>query len=202
MLRILANLFQNGQSLLISCHNNKLVYPPELSRIAGFCTHSNKKIYGGGPPDPPFKQNCLSLYYNHNTANHLKKLKHIQKSPSPFTIFLAKLKIKWSLYVLFEKSIADHFSRMHIWKNKEKSLKTSWKCTSKVLEKGMSWSVGTMCLTNRYWLNSKMTLMSYNDNTKYTTELPYNAFSYNIQKNICTVTIALITVSLWTFTGP
>ena len=51
----------------------KLVYPPELSRIAGFCPNSNKKFSGGGPPDPPFKQNCLRLYYNHNTANHLKK---------------------------------------------------------------------------------------------------------------------------------
>ena len=30
------------------------------------------KFSGGGPPDPPFKQNCLSLYYNHNTANILK----------------------------------------------------------------------------------------------------------------------------------
>ena len=33
---------------------------------------------------------------------------------------------------------------MDVWKNKEKSLKTPWKCSSKVLEKGMSWFVGTM----------------------------------------------------------
>ena len=50
----------------------ELVYPPELSRSAGFCTNSKKKFSGGGPPHPPFQQNCLRLYYNHNTANHLK----------------------------------------------------------------------------------------------------------------------------------
>ena len=32
----------------------KLVYPPELSRIAGFCTNSNKKFLGG-TPRPPFQ---------------------------------------------------------------------------------------------------------------------------------------------------
>ena len=37
---------------------NKLVYPPELSRITGFCTISNKNFARGGPPDPPFEQNC------------------------------------------------------------------------------------------------------------------------------------------------
>ena len=36
------------------------------------------------------------------------------------------------------------FLRMDVWKNKEKSLKTPWKCTLKVLEKCMLWSVGTM----------------------------------------------------------
>ena len=29
------------------------------------------------------------------------------------------------------------FSRMDVWKNKEKSLKSPWKCTSKVLEKSL-----------------------------------------------------------------
>ena len=49
----------------------KLVYPPELSRITGFCTYSNKHFLGKDPI-PPFKQNCLRLYYNHNIANHRK----------------------------------------------------------------------------------------------------------------------------------
>ena len=31
----------------------KLVCPPELSRIAGFCTNSNKNFLGEEPPDPP-----------------------------------------------------------------------------------------------------------------------------------------------------
>ena len=61
----------------------KLVYPPKLSRIAGFCTNSNK-IFLGRTPDPPFKQNCLRLYYNHNTANHLKKFITHTNIPPPF----------------------------------------------------------------------------------------------------------------------
>ena len=143
------NLFQNGQSLLLLWHNNKQVYPPELSRIAGFCIIFYKKFSGGGPPHPPFKQNCLGLYYNHNSANHLKKLKtHTQISPPPTTIFSAELKIKWSLYVLFEKSIVDHFFGNVRLKEQikvlEKSLKMYLKSPWKVLEKGMSWSVGTM----------------------------------------------------------
>ena len=43
-----------GQSLLLLWHNNKLVYPPELSRIAGFCTNSNK-IFLGEDPQTPFQ---------------------------------------------------------------------------------------------------------------------------------------------------
>ena len=33
---------------------NKLVYPPELSRITGFCTNSNK-IFPGEDPIPPYQ---------------------------------------------------------------------------------------------------------------------------------------------------
>ena len=48
------NLFQNGQSLLLLLHNNKLVmYHPELSRIAGFSTNFNKKFLGEDPQTPP-----------------------------------------------------------------------------------------------------------------------------------------------------
>ena len=123
------------------------MYPPELSRIAGFCTNSNKKFSGGGPPDPPFKQNCLRLFYNHNTAHHLKKLNTYQNLPPPHH-FSGELKIKWSLYVLFEKSIVDHFFVNGCLKEQrkvlEKSLKMYLKSPWKVLEKGMSWSVGTM----------------------------------------------------------
>ena len=120
------NLFQNGQFLLLLWHNNELVYPPEFSRIAGFCTNFLKKILGG-PPDPPFKQNCLSLYYNHNTANHLKKLRtHTQISPPPHH-FSGELKIKWSLYVLFEKSIVDHFFANVYLKEQRKVLENSLK---------------------------------------------------------------------------
>ena len=50
-------------------------------------------------------------------------------------IFSGKFKIKWFfLYILFEKSI--FFLQMDVWKNKKKSLKTPWKWTSKLLEKG------------------------------------------------------------------
>ena len=47
------------------------------------------------------------------------------------------------MFYLKKKNV--HFSsQMDVWKNKNKSLKTPWKWTSKLLEKGMSWSVGTM----------------------------------------------------------
>ena len=119
----------------------KLVYPPELSRIAGFCTNSNKTFLG---EDPSFKENYLRLYYNHHTAIHLKKLKtHTQISPPP-TIFLANSRSNGLCMSYLKSPLLIIFSRIDVWKNKEKSLKTPWICTSKVLEKGMSWSVGTM----------------------------------------------------------
>ena len=126
----------------------KLVYPPELSRIAGFCTNSNKIR----TPRPPFKQNCLRLYmyYNHNAANHLQKFKHTYPNFSSPPYFSGELKIKWPQYVLFEKSIVDHSFANRCLKEQrkvlEKSLKMYLKSPWKVLEKGMSWSVGTMFL--------------------------------------------------------
>ena len=145
------NLFQNGQSLLLLWHNNKPVYPPELPRIAGFCTNSYKIFLGEDPKTPPLsKQNCLSLYYNHNTANHLKKFNKYPNLLPPLHHFSGELKIIWSLYVLFEKSIVDHFSANGCLKEQRKvlenSLKMYLKSPWKVLEKGMSWSVGTMFL--------------------------------------------------------
>ena len=42
------NSSQNGQSILLLCHDN----PPEVSRIARFCSHFIfEKIWGG--PRPP-----------------------------------------------------------------------------------------------------------------------------------------------------
>ena len=66
-----------------------------------------KFLLGEDPPDPTFNEDCFKLYYNHDTANHLKKLEtHTQQKKS----FSGKINIKWlSLYVLFEKSIVDHF---------------------------------------------------------------------------------------------
>ena len=115
----------------------KLVYPPELSRIAGFCTNSNKTFSGGGPPDPPFKQNCLRLYYNHNAANHLKELKTDTKFSPPPTIFLASSRSNGLCMSYLKSPLLIIFSRMDVWKNKEKSLKSPWKWTSKVLEKSL-----------------------------------------------------------------
>ena len=147
------SLFQNGQSLLLLRNNNKLVYPPELSRIAGFCINSNK-FFLGEDPRPPIKQNCLSLYYNHITANHLKKLKTqtqiSPRPPPPPHHFSGEFKIKWSLYVLFEKSIVDHFFANECLKEQRKvienSLKMYLKSPWKVLEKDISWSVRTMTI--------------------------------------------------------
>ena len=152
------NGFQNEQSLFLLWHN-KLVYPPELSRILQDFVLILVKFFWGRTPNPPppsIKQNRLGLYYNHNTANHLKKLQTHTKNPPPPTHhhFSGELKIKWSLYVLFEKSIVDHFFANGCLKEQRKvlenSLKMYLKSPWKVLEKGMSWSVGTMTMT---WIN-------------------------------------------------
>ena len=119
------NLFPNGQSLLSLWHNNKLVYPPELSRIVGFCTHSNKIFLGEDPQTP----------LSNRIANHLKKLKNTY--PNLPHHFSDELKIKWSLYVLFENSIVYHFFANGCLKEQRKVLEKSWKCTSKVLEKSL-----------------------------------------------------------------
>ena len=155
------------------------MYPPELSRIAGFCTNSKKKNSGGEPPDHAIKHNCLSLYYSHNTVNHLKKLKtHTQISPPPPQFFVSPasvvcpsvcpsvcLSVCHTRRAMFRRrhmhsSECCHyflvisrsnglcmpylksplliiFWQMDVWKNEEKSLKTPWKCTSKVLEKSL-----------------------------------------------------------------
>ena len=127
-------LFQNGQSLLLFWHNNKLVYPPELFRIAGFCTNSNKIFLGEDPQTP----------LSSRIANHLKQLKtHTQIPPHHFS---DELKIK---YVLFEKSIVYHFFTNGCLKEQrkvlenvpQKSLKSPWKryvmiCGNHVYRKG------------------------------------------------------------------
>ena len=87
----------------------KLVYPPELSRIAGFCTNSIN-FFLREDPQTALSISCFRLYYNHDKANHLKKnTKHIP-NPTPNPYFSGKLNIKWlSLYVLFEQPIVDNF---------------------------------------------------------------------------------------------
>ena len=124
-----------------------VVYPLELSRIAGFCINSNK-IFLGEDPRPPIKQNCLSLYYNHITAIHLKKLKTQTQISPPTHHFSGEFEIIWSKYVLFEKSFVDHFFVNGCLKEQRKvlenSLKMYLKSPWKVLEKDISWSVGTM----------------------------------------------------------
>ena len=125
------NLFQNGQSLLLLWHNKKLVmYHPELSRIAGFCTNSNKIFLGGGwTPRPP----CLSMYYYHNTANHLKKLKHTYPTISHPTFFWQTQDQMVSLCLIWRVHCWSFFSEWMF----ERTKKSPWKCTSKVLEKSL-----------------------------------------------------------------
>ena len=103
----------------------KLVYPPELSRIAGICINSNKHFLGEDPQTTPFKQNCLKLYYNDNAAN-LKKLKtHTQiPPPPPCTIFLANSRSNSLCMSYLKSQLLIIFSRIDIWKNKETSLKS------------------------------------------------------------------------------
>ena len=132
------NLFQNGQSLLLLWHNNKLVmYHPELSRIAGFCTNSNKNFLWGTPRPP-----CWSLYYNHNTANYLKTLKHTYPTISHPTFFWQTQDQMVSLCLIWKVHCWSFFANGCL---KEQSfLKMYLKSPWKVLEKVMSWSVGTM----------------------------------------------------------
>ena len=134
----------------------KLVYPPELSRFAGFCTNSNTIFLGKDPQTPLSSRigwDCIIS--NNNTANHLKKLKTHTWIPPPPHHFSGELKIKLSLYVLFEKSIVDHFLTNGCLKEQRKvienSLKMYLKSPWKVLEKGMSWSVGTMYYGHEFW---------------------------------------------------
>ena len=95
----------------------KLVYPPELQDFVLILL----KIFWGRTPRSPFQSELFRLYNNHNTSYHLKKLKTRTQSPH----FSGKLKIKWLfLYVLFEKSIVDHFFENGCLKEQKKSLKT------------------------------------------------------------------------------
>ena len=106
----------------------KLVYPPELSRIAGFCTNSNEIFLGEDPrPPPPLSSRivwCCSITIIQQII--LKKLKTHTPSPPPHH-FYGELKIRWSLYVLFEKSIVDHFFANGCLKEQRKVLEKSLK---------------------------------------------------------------------------
>ena len=126
----------------------RLVYPAELSRIAGFCTNSNKKISGGGPQTPLSSRIIWGCIITIIQQNHLKKLKtHTPIPPS----FFRRTQDQNGLYVLFEKSIVDYFLSNGCLKEQRKflenSLKMYLKSPWKVLEKGLSWSVGTMFST-------------------------------------------------------
>ena len=109
--------FKMGSLLL--WYNNKLVYPPELSRIAGFCTNSNK-IFWGRTPRPLFLAELFE-----------------PAQISPSTIFLANSRSNGLCMSYLKSPLLIIFSWMDVWTNKEKSLKTPWKCTSKVLEKSL-----------------------------------------------------------------
>ena len=108
----------------------KLVYPPELQDFVLILL----KFFRGRTPTPPFKQRYLKLYYNHDTANNLNKLKTHKHPLPPPPIILANSR-SIGLFMFYLKS--PLFSRTDAWKNKEKSLKPPWKCTSKLLEKSL-----------------------------------------------------------------
>ena len=125
----------------------KLVYLQELSRIAGFCTNSNT-IFLGEDLQTPLSSRIAwgCIISNHNTANHLKKLKtHTQISP-PTTIFLTNSRSNCLCMSYSKSPLFIIFWRMDVKQRKvlENSLKMYLKSPWKVLEKGMSWSVGTM----------------------------------------------------------
>ena len=149
------SMYQSVSKWAVSTLIVALVYPPELSRIVGFCTNYNKNFLGEDPQTPLSSRIIWGCIITTIQQNHLKKLKtHTQNLPPPHH-FSGKLKIKWSLYVLFEKSIVDHFFVNGCLEEQrkvlEKSLKIYLKSPWKVLEKGMSWSVGTMVKDVPYW---------------------------------------------------
>ena len=140
------NLFQNGQSLLLLWHNNQACTLENCLELQDFVLILIK-FFWGRTPIPPFKQNYLRLHYNHNTANHLTKLRThtpISRPPPPFSWRTQDQMVSVCL-----------ICKVHCWsffangclkeqrKVLEKSLKMYLKSPWKVLEKGMSWSVGT-----------------------------------------------------------
>ena len=109
------------------------------------------------------------MYYNHYTANHLKKLKaHITQNS-----------IKWSLYVLFEKSIIDQIFREWMF---EKNKESPWKCTSKVLEKSLNKRPkGPLSLT---WVQSTLQKFDFGMEPKTTTLHP-TCFKITAMHSVC-----------------
>ena len=76
------SMFQNRQSLLLLWYNKKLVYPPELSRIAGFCTNSDK-IFLGEDPQTPFSGRIVWACIITRIEQIIKKVKHTHTRISP-----------------------------------------------------------------------------------------------------------------------
>ena len=124
------SMYQSISKLAVSFCGiiTKLVYPPELQGFVLILI----KIFWGRTPIPPFKQNCLRLYYYHNTANHVKKLKtHTQISPLFFRQIQDLMVTVW----LYKKSIVDNFFMNGCLKEQrkvlenipQKSLKSPWK---------------------------------------------------------------------------
>ena len=137
-------------SLLSLWHNNKLVYPPELSRIAGFCTNSNKIFLGEDPQTP----------LSSRIANHLKKLNTYPNLPPP-TIFLTNSRSKFMVSIcLIWKVHCLSFFREWMFKRTKKS---PWKVLENVPQKSLKspWKRyvmicgnhdGYQCFTNNYRL--------------------------------------------------
>ena len=131
------NLFQNGQSLLLLWHNNKL-YPPGLSRIAGFCTNSNKNFLGENPQTPLSNKIVWACIITIIHSKSSKIVKNLLKSLPPPYHFSGKTQDQMvSVSLISKVRCWSFFREMDVWNNKEKSLKSPWKCISKVLERSL-----------------------------------------------------------------
>ena len=109
----------------------RLVYPAELSRIAGFCTNSNKKFSGGGPQTPLSSRIIWGCIITIIQQNHLKKAKNTY--PNPPIIFPANSRSKWSLCLIWKVHCWLFFSEWMF----ERTKKIPWKLLENVPQKSL-----------------------------------------------------------------
>ena len=97
----------------------------------------------------------------------------------------------------FKSPLLIIFSRMDVWKNKEKSLKSPWKCTSKVLEKSLKkvchdlWEPWYKTLWTQYRLQFESNLFQSSHVSCWSERRDPIVTGSKVKVNFCTVYKAL-----------